>query len=328
MEKDKHKKDSVEERVQKLLQARKKLFLRATIKAARWLPLWLPAILFSRGTFISTIDIRLKGTYFRGDRLIVWLRRFNISWIQAFNFYRALNVACLGFGIPITIQDASIQFSWYRLLVEIKREPILRWFFVFLLICIGLFCILPEYWVHPLAISIWIIIVGIMISRAYPRALLPLNAETAHNQILDLIRKIQCKEGLYYGVTVIRCDDDFWREVVELALSNADIALVDVTEITENLKWEIEQSIQKLEPEAVILLFAHSKGLGNELPMSIEQEVASMIGKKNFLRCQVFTYPVSYGPLGIFNVVLFQKVKKKFIETIAKAIVTSEKNHR
>ena len=316
MEKDKHIKDSIEARVQELLQARRKLFLRGTLKAARWLPIWLPAFLFSRGTFLGAISTRLKGSYFRGDRVVVWLRRFNISWKQSFYFHRALNEACRGFGIPI-------KFSWHKLTVEFTREPIFRWLFVYLLICIVAVWLLPKDWAYPVAMSIWIIILGIMARRAYLRAFLSLDAETARNQILDLISKIRCKEDLYDGVSVVRCADSFWRDVVGLALSNADLALVDVTDFTENLKWELEQSIRKLKPEAVILIYAHSGGLDQELPKSTRKEVAAVIGDEISLRCQVFTYPVSYGSFGILNAVLFQKVKRKLTKTIAKAIVAS-----
>jgi hypothetical protein len=318
-----HSTDSVEERIQELLRARRKLFFRATLKAARWLPIWLPAMLFSRGTSLGAISVHLKGHYFRGDRVVVWLRRFNISRMQAFYFNIALNEACRGFGIPITIQDSSVKVSWHKMAVELIREPLIRLFFVFFVICTVLIWLLPEDWAYRVAVSIWILMVGIMTWRAYRRAFMSLDAGTARNQMLDLISKIRCKEDLYDGVSVVRCANSFWRDIVGLAIANADLALVDITDITENLKWELEQLIRKLEPEAVILICAHSEGFDQELPKSTRQEVVAVIGYNTFLRCQVFTYPVSYGPLGVLNAVLFQKVKRKLTRAIARAIVTS-----
>lgn len=292
-----------------------------TVKSTRQTPVDFPAMLFTNDTVADTISTHLKGSYIRDDRVVVWLRRANIGRLQAYNFQRALDDACRGFGIPITIQDGATRFSWHQFAVEFLKERIFTWLFIYFIFCFVAIGLLPQNWAFPVAMSIWTMIVGAMARRAYLRAFFTMDVGTARNHLLKLISSIRCKEDLYAGVSVIHCGGAFWRNVVRIALSNAEVALVDVTKVTEHLTWELEQSMERLNPEGIILLYAHCEGVGQKLPKSTQKQVSAVIGDKNFHRCQVFTYPASYGPLGILNFRLFQKVKRKLTLTIATAIV-------
>jgi hypothetical protein len=56
------------------------------------------------------------------------------------------------------------------------------------------------------------------------------------------------------GVDVIQCNDNVWQEFVFTALSKAEIAIVDVSEITVNLAWEISQALKCLSKDRVIFV--------------------------------------------------------------------------
>ncbi len=328
MKEDQYKMDSVVESVPEEIEDCEETSFGATSKTAHRTPVGLPAMLFSNEPVAETISTRLKGSYIRDDRVVVWLRRANIGRLQAYNFHSALNEACKGFGIPITIQDGAIRFSWHQFAVEFLKERIFTWLFIYFIFCFVAIGLLPSNWAFPVAMTIWTLIVGAMARRAYLRAFLTMDVGTARDQLLKLLNTIRCKEDLYDGVRVVHCGGAFWRNVVRIALSNAEIALIDVTDITDNLKWELEQSMERLKPEAIILLYAHPEGVGQTLPKKTQKEISAVIGEPNFQQTQVFTYPQSYGPLGILNYRLFQRVKRKLMLTIATAIVASAPKHR
>src|SRR6202007_1570965 len=45
------------------------------------------------------------------------------------------------------------------------------------------------------------------------------------------------------GVFLIRCGRTFWREVIELCITSAAVVMIDVTEISENVIWELKTSL-------------------------------------------------------------------------------------
>src|SRR5262249_38762536 len=47
----------------------------------------------------------------KGNRLILWLRRFHVTRPAGMQFHRLLQGACSGFGFPLTVQDSTFRRS-------------------------------------------------------------------------------------------------------------------------------------------------------------------------------------------------------------------------
>jgi len=79
---------------------------------------------------------------------------------------------------------------------------------------------------------------------------------------LRLIRQITRRKGWHLdtGIFVIHCDDSFWREIVELCLTCASAAVIDVTEPSPNVIWELETAFSLMPPESIVLACGISEG--------------------------------------------------------------------
>jgi hypothetical protein len=54
-----------------------------------------------------------------------------------------------------------------------------------------------------------------------------LNSSNARRWILALVQKVRRGRGRYDDVIVVKCGDDFWRDVVTTALDNAHAVIID-----------------------------------------------------------------------------------------------------
>jgi hypothetical protein len=53
---------------------------------------------------------------------------------------------------------------------------------------------------------------------------------------------------------VFSVSDDIWQQAVIVTLKNADIVVIDVTSLSDNLFWEIEQLFHLMNPQSIILV--------------------------------------------------------------------------
>lgn len=58
-----------------------------------------------------TLILVLASTFQKGNRLILWLRRFHVTRPAGMQFHRLLQGACSGFGFPLTVQDSTFRRS-------------------------------------------------------------------------------------------------------------------------------------------------------------------------------------------------------------------------
>ena len=88
------------------------------------------------------------------------------------------------------------------------------------------------------------------------------------------------------------CGDSFWREIVELFLKAHSAAVIDVTEVSENVLWEIGTSLRVLGPESIVL--AYGVAADGEKKFSDERraQLAERFGGE-LDGVQTFLYPLS-----------------------------------
>ena len=246
----------------------------------------------------------------RGDKLVLWLRRFHVRRSRVMLFEQLLVGACTGFGFPLTVQDSTFKRSlaMSAIKMQILSTPLILAFAVAayvmyrgLLFVIGL--AFPALLSSPgslgvvfwLTVGVWVlgcVWAGVFGYRRLGYVLL--KPATAREQTLQLIRKIQKRRGWQSdaGVFVIHCDDSFWREIVQLCMACASATVIDVTELSENVIWELETAFRLVAPESIILACGVDEGASKELPDQVREQLLAHLPLPSFARAQTFFYPL------------------------------------
>jgi len=94
---------------------------------------------------------------------------------------------------------------------------------------------LGSFW---LLLGIWIVTCVLLSISGYRRlGYVLLKLASAREKTLRVIRQITKRKGWHLdtGIFVIHCDYSFWREIVELCLTCASAAVIDVTKPSQNV---------------------------------------------------------------------------------------------
>lgn len=254
------------------------------------------------------------------QRILIWFRRFRPDYGKKFRFHTALSEACSGLANPLTIQDSSYKSNllgsfWGR-----------GWFILpiaFLSVIIGMLIImllslmlLPE----NLSKAGWLIgtvllfvIASLLSFKAYRRlGYVSHISQKSKDKLISKLESIRTgRVKSITGVDVIKCNDNVWQDVVSTALSKTEIAIVDVSEVTDNLAWEISQAFKYLSKDRVIFVCDEEADQPdllanlNQLLNSIDIDADS-----NKIRSELVIYPsnrASVGPGRRRQVVEFAK---------------------
>jgi hypothetical protein len=103
-------------------------------------------------------------------------------------------------------------------------------------------------------------------------------------------RKMNLTTG-FFAMSVVDAD---WQQVVHEAVDHADAILVDVTEISENLEWELGEIAKNCKLERVVLAFGFSREFDSSEEWQSHPSSASLdrlLGTEWRNRCQKFSYP-------------------------------------
>jgi hypothetical protein len=244
----------------------------------------------------------------KGARLVVWLRRFHRQDLRRFPFGALLQGACNHLATPITIQDSTYRLSWNSLVAR----GVFTMLAVFVgavlagitIVAIGVTllyfametCRVPEQ-ARVIVTGIAVLVGGPVLivwfvrwisRRACYRRLKPSNYG---KRMESLIRRIERGKSTF-ALQVVQCGDDFWKAVVQQALKSADAVVVDVTELNENVRWELSQISAIVAPERVVLCCAARMG---QLPIDESVLLANLVetfGRDEFERMHRVTYSV------------------------------------
>ncbi len=83
-------------------------------------------------------------------------------------------------------------------------------------------------------------------------------------------------KGKRKGATVLRIGDDHWKEAVSLALRSTDVAIVDLTDVSENVAWELEKAAQMPGGERIVFICADVGA--RALPLDAVAQVRAALG--------------------------------------------------
>lgn len=238
-----------------------------------------------------------------GKHVILWLRRFHIRTQYGFGprFHRMLHQACKGLGIPMTVQDSAFRFSdswaltrffpwgfaWINVLIALSGVGwILLWMSV------------DSVVVKVSVTAVSATVVGYLVYKGFSRmGYTRLKSSDARQKTMEFVENVRRGRGNYDGVIVFKCEDDFWRETVTLAVEQADAVVIDVTEISENLAWELKTVLERVPRQSILLVTAADEtrgGYPGELPSHISAELHHAIGEAAH-NIPVYFYPRKPG---------------------------------
>jgi hypothetical protein len=246
---------------------------------------------FVFSTLIFVVVVRRLYSSLQGRMLIVWLRRFHQPKGRVVRFKRILALASARIAVPVTIRDSSIRFEQETGFLYSYSTA--HWLIipVILVVLIGAHIWFPEASESVVGLLIQVILVvavggtlllilvrrrgvirlrnDIAINQAKylfgslkdPHTDLPKEAwkEDDHRPYFDLLRAVPPSE-----VLIVETSDAIWQMVVNMGLQHADCAIIDVTDPSTNLLWELTSTSQLVSPENVVLTYAYHSGDTND----------------------------------------------------------------
>jgi hypothetical protein len=256
--------------------------------------------LFGDVILCSSVAFGLRA-YARGlpsAGVIVWLRKFDVR--QSTGFGAVLERAARGVGHPMTLQDASYSASLSSAAV---RAPLLIPLLGTLSLFGALLLAVLVFAVFGSGSEVMIILVLLGFAIAVWRAggawlrrvgFRTVSSDEAKRELAQALR--ERGKGRWrpvLGVEVLKVADDGWQELVHQGLAGAALAIVDVTKITENIRWELATAVTLLGPSRVILAAeqnaASPERIWREAGVSAQQSGGVQLDSK-WVTSALFTY--------------------------------------
>ncbi len=298
--------------------------IQATIRSQRTKAFWLafawavvlnvPFLFLMKGvsvtpTLVLATYIYLK--YSQGQEVVLWFRRFHTGTLRRSKFHRLLSGAVRGIGASVTIQDSSFRFSYQMrfgliLLIVVALVPA-----VMVCILIAVFTVfplalklnLPERFAGPLMIGAALVLLALAIWGVFHyvrrRAYVPLQPDNWQPGLDKVLSDITHRKGLRFGTVLVKCGDPFWQQAVSRALLKASAVIIDVSEMSENVYWELQTVLKCLPPRCVILAFPVEGETPRFLPEAIQSSLATFGDPDAFGECPLFGYPPKAHPFAI-----------------------------
>jgi hypothetical protein len=251
-------------------------------------------------TFIVGMILFAAVAPLKGDRLVLWLRRFHVRHPRGLHFDRLLWGACGMLSFPLTVQDSTIRRSHEMASLKFAL-------FSPLLVMVSLFATLAFYHIigRPDEHSALIVLFFVVLCLAlfwlayFKLGCINLNPANARKKTLRLIHKIQTRNGWHLGgIFVVRCGDSFWRETIELLLNSTSVTVIDVMEISDNVIWELETALRLIGPESIVVAYGVAEGAAKEIPLAQLEQLSDRLGSEWLARVQPFFYPLGRKQLG------------------------------
>jgi hypothetical protein len=242
----------------------------------------------------------------RVDKYVLWLRRFHRRQPERLRFAMLLNRCAPCLCIPITVQDTAFRSSYYSsgarfflvLPIIISLGSVI-WILsgTILLYSLNFFVIEPTIgkWIDVFLIAgsfvppIWF---AYAVSKYFiGRGYITLEPANAVQKVRATLRRMTHRTLGFNGVLIFKCPDQAWQEVVHLLVSEASAVIIDVSELTENVLWELRTSLQSRAAQSVLLAFGVTTGGREELPDHVRSELSKIIGGEHLSELHVFYYP-------------------------------------
>ncbi len=272
----------------------------------------------------------------RGDKIVLWLRRFHEKEPKRFRFNQILNGAGRGLFSAITIQDSVFKTSYYSsILGSVLMIPLVFGVGMLILMLVAVATLGTLSFVAgldstPLAIVTITVVVLVGVLYAYgvwrfliSRGFKTLPAEAAVQKCGELLARISNRRGPLAGVSILKCGDEVWQKVVKYCLERADALIIDVSDINENMMWELKNAYELLPAAAIILVCKEEDAAARargELPGTVRKVLGQLLGSEAFSNSPVLLYPPRLPRPGRERAKLYRTMSRNLIDVIVKAV--------
>jgi hypothetical protein len=151
-------------------------------------------------------------------------------------------------------------------------------------------------------------------------------ARGALDFVRSLLARIRRRKGLASGVLILKTSDDSWKDVVSLALRGADAVVIDISELTNNLIWELVKASELLPARSIILASATEAGKPAQLVAEVERRLNEVFADGTRSQIQILFYPAFNPPLGPERGRTYSELSDRLRVTVAKALSSSARS--
>jgi predicted lipid-binding transport protein (Tim44 family) len=270
----------------------------------------LPIILGMVGLFAFLFFIVMRWTYdavhagLTPQRVqAMWLRRFQ-SEAKGFRPSRVIDRLSRHGVSALTLQDRDVQLSWEQR--RNRLAPIFWLLFIPIVLVVGY--ALWNSWQElqtniantPPAQDLRgaigqiiggffaILIVGILLVAAFfvavfvamatvmviaalagPIGRLMSSKRDDYRRLPAILRRYN--RGKRHGATVVRVGDENWRAAVSAALGVADVAIIDLSNVSENIAWEIDEAVKACTASGLVFICRDGVTLSEEAKAAVRK---------------------------------------------------------
>jgi hypothetical protein len=231
------------------------------------------------------------------ERLVLVLRRFRRYDKEARALPDFVGDVCAGLAVPITIQDASFKGELPLGLQALQRyvAP-----FVAAGAAIGAMLLFAgrSEMTSPIGVAIGLgtFLGGYALAAQWfrRRGVFRADDENYARALEKLLSWVRTQRGFYSGTRVMTFPDSRWREAVVTCLREADAIVVDVTDLSPNVGWEIRQTFDLVPAESIIVAWRTGAD-GTAVTMSdfTRRTLEALVGPDKLARCTHRPYPQS-----------------------------------
>jgi hypothetical protein len=123
---------------------------------------------------------------------------------------------------------------------------------------------------------------------------------------------------------IFKCPDAVWQQVVNFALSRASAVIIDVSDLTANVLWELKTALETHRPESVLITFGFPKGSREELPSTVRAQLEKEVASEILARLRVLYYPAEQPPPGLSRGRLYTDLSQRLLTELGACIQNAE----
>lgn len=205
----------------------------------------------------AVISRLIRGRYLIQPRMVLVLRRFRKRQWRYGVVLDFLKFGCQGLAVPITIQDSSFRGD-----LPVSLE-LIQWI-TFPVLCFAVILSAPFYAPSlPLMFTVWVggCAVILVVGRWVVRWTAVYRSDSAgyEDMLTRMFARIRRRRLLFSGTQVMKFPDDVWQRAIERCIREADAVVIDISEISDAVGWEINTVRQLIPLERVVLIWADSR---------------------------------------------------------------------
>lgn len=290
-----------------------KLFSRETF-------LLLQPVLFGIGLLALLPAVGIFWRFARklgSDQVVVWLRRFHQHEPYRFPLPKYLTNTGASRFQTATIQDSKFKYSFLTgstrsllSMIGIQVLLVIPSFLIALFFVDSIFDWLKQeqdsgsvLWIITVLLIFlvvdWLLFAPISFLLIKKRGVVSLKNRSDLMRIEKWIKRVQNGIGhIMPGLKVFKCGDDYWMDAVTLLLSRCDAAIIDISDLNENMRWELGQCADQLDGNKLILAYAVPPDrYPDDPPSDLVNEIEALIGEIRLREVIFWPYPEPFVPV-------------------------------